>query len=88
MKEACAIIVGDSASDRKILGKVESVLWFMLHDWPRCKNHTDLALAVARLVSQLVGIDNVAKAGSWLLDLLKNEVEPQNGEKNHLIYLG
>lgn len=79
MKEACSLIIGEGKTDRKILGKVESVLWFLFYDWPQCKGVGRMSLSVARLVSSLVGIENIADTGSWLIDLIKQTVEPQAG---------
>jgi len=64
--------------DYKILENIEAVLWFFFYDWPRCKTMKDCTLMLGRLITRLVGMNNIHKACAWLISMFTGgETEPQ-----------
>lgn len=78
MHEACADTLRNK-DEARILSKVEAALWFIAYDWPRATNRCDVILSVVRLVNNIVGIENIARSGHWLVEMFKTEIQPQAG---------
>ncbi|APG78435.1 hypothetical protein 1 [Hubei picorna-like virus 1] len=83
MKDACqGLLEGASKSEKHIFSKIESVLWFAFYDWPRCVKTSDHILCITRLISAIVGIEGLASAASWIVDMFKSCITPQDGQES------